>query len=131
MKEAGTEAVEETEAEEEVEREAGEETENGAAINARREAGSEAVGKTRANAREEAVEEIRNEAGGSQGIWRGPCSGSASGRGREAGNYQTFLQIFLLPANASDAAAFFFSFSSYSSSTNDDVNMSSHILVSL
>lgn len=111
------------EAGKEVEGEAEEETENGALneaeIKAWTEAGSEAVGETGAKTRDRAVEETGKEAGGSQGVWQW----NFSGRGREAGNYQPFLQIFLLPANAS--------FSSYSSSTYDDVNMSSHTLVSL
>lgn len=106
MAETGVEAVGEAEKEAkdeagtEAEVEAGEEAENGAEIKAWRETGPEAVGKAEARARVAAEVETRNKAEGGTLQW--DCQWAWP---RGAGNYQTFLQIFLLPANAFDAAA--------------------------
>lgn len=86
----------------EAEKEAKDETLNDAEIKAWRETGPEAVGKTEARARVAAEGETRNKAEGGALQWE-----SQRAWPRGAGNYQTFLQIFLLAANAFDASATF------------------------
>lgn len=105
------------------EKEAKDETLNEAEIKAWRETGPEAVGKTEARARVAAEVKTRNKAGA------GPCSGKARGRGR-GGQVITkhfYRFFFWLPTPSTPAPPS----PALLPPPYDDVNMSSHTLVSL